>query len=699
MRTREESKDRNEGSMEDTIKIRKDKVKNIAIVFLSVMLVLTFFSNSILNRALPEVATAYVQYDTITEKVRGTGTVVADDPYKVVVKDTRTIESVAITVGDMVTKDQVLFYLEDAESEELKEKEAEVEAKEEELSKQVLDYMTSILSLDISNAAYQNIQNNNIASMAVYQSQIEASRQKVQSAQDTVDSLNRQILISSMDSEDDIDRDTELALATANRDSASKRMSEAQAQISSAEATIKSLGGSVETEGDGDGDGSSTGTTPQAGSLEVKALEAATAFNTAKTNYDTTKSTLVTKLASVTATTSADAQTQGITGDEPSSDNTETNEVQAQNTVTFVESDYFGADGLPIGTEALVSLQTFSQDNGASTEFDAMKGAYDAYLTAKAENETASKNLSDYNTAKSTLASAKSTLKNATSEYNSYQAKIDSLSKENTESAGDSSELQNSLKVSLADAETALADAKKEQEQLLKDISSELALSDMNDDIAKTEEELSELKEELEELKAELTDATILAPVEGTIISIDKTAGESTVPQEAVATIQVAGKGMSLSFSVTNAQAAKVNVGDKAELQNAWYYHDVMVTLTKIKPDPDDPGKKKLLEFTVEGSVASGESLSLSVGERSAEYEHVVPNSAVREDNKGKFILIIDEKSTPFGNRYKARRVDVEVLASDEINTAVLADLQGYEYVITTSNQPVEAGDQVRLNG
>ena len=50
--------------MEDTIKIRKDKIKNVAIVFLSGMLVLTFFSNSILNRALPEVATAYVQYNT-----------------------------------------------------------------------------------------------------------------------------------------------------------------------------------------------------------------------------------------------------------------------------------------------------------------------------------------------------------------------------------------------------------------------------------------------------------------------------------------------------------------------------------------------------------------------------------------------------------------------------------------------------------
>ena len=65
---------------ENMFQIRKDKIKNIAIVFLTVMLVLTFFSNSILNRALPEVATEYVTYDTITERVRGTGTVTAADP-------------------------------------------------------------------------------------------------------------------------------------------------------------------------------------------------------------------------------------------------------------------------------------------------------------------------------------------------------------------------------------------------------------------------------------------------------------------------------------------------------------------------------------------------------------------------------------------------------------------------------------------
>ena len=134
-------------------------------------------------------------------------------------------------------------------------------------------------------------------------------------------------------------------------------------------------------------------------------------------------------------------------------------------------------------------------------------------------------------------------------------------------------------------------------------------------------------------------------------------------------------------------------------MQNAWYYDDVQVVLSSIKPDPDNPAQKKLLMFNVTGeSVQAGQALSVSVGQRSSEYEFVVPNSAVREDNNGKFILIVESRSGPLNNRYIATRVDVDVLASDDTNTAISAALYGYEYVITTSTKPVEAGKQVRLN-
>ena len=193
--------------------------------------------------------------------------------------------------------------------------------------------------------------------------------------------------------------------------------------------------------------------------------------------------------------------------------------------------------------------------------------------------------------------------------------------------------------------------------------------------------------------------AAIKAPVAGTIVSLTYVAGETTKPEETAAVIQVDGKGFTLTISVTNEQAKKVQVGDVAELQNSWYYEDAQVILSAIKADPDNPGQKKLLVFNVTGaSIQNGQSLSISVGQRNSEYEFVVPNSAMREDNNGKFILIVESKSSPLGNRYIATRVDVEVLASDDNNTAISAPLYGYEYVITTSTKPVEAGKQVRLN-
>ena len=83
-------------------KKRREWVKNAAIIFLSVMLVLTFFSNTFMNYSLPEVAAQYVQSGTITAKIRGTGTVESGDPYNVKITETRTISSVLVKTGDKV---------------------------------------------------------------------------------------------------------------------------------------------------------------------------------------------------------------------------------------------------------------------------------------------------------------------------------------------------------------------------------------------------------------------------------------------------------------------------------------------------------------------------------------------------------------------------------------------------------------------
>ena len=125
---------------------RKDWIKNAAIIFLSVMLVLTFFSNTIMNYSLPEVATAMIEPGSINAKIRGTGNLTSDDPYKITIQESRTIASVAVKQGDVVEKDQVLFYLEDEDSQELEEA-------EKALDELILAYSSSILNGEISRSS------------------------------------------------------------------------------------------------------------------------------------------------------------------------------------------------------------------------------------------------------------------------------------------------------------------------------------------------------------------------------------------------------------------------------------------------------------------------------------------------------------------------------------------------------------------
>ena len=177
---------------EKDTKKRREWVKNAAIIFLTVMLILTFFSNTIMNYSLPEVATQYVQKGTITAKVRGTGNVEATDPYNVIVKETRVISAVAVKQGDAVEKDQVLYYLEDAESDELKKAEDELEELQ-------LAYMKGLFGNNVSSDVVSKVASGNTDGFGALQTKVtdmqnrlEAAKERVKECQDALDALNLQ---------------------------------------------------------------------------------------------------------------------------------------------------------------------------------------------------------------------------------------------------------------------------------------------------------------------------------------------------------------------------------------------------------------------------------------------------------------------------------------------------------------------------
>ena len=569
---------------------KREWIKNAVIVFLIVMLILTLFSNTIMNYSLPEVAAQYCYSGQITNKVRGNGVVETDDPYKVEFKESRVIESVAVREGDYVEKDAVLYYLEAGESEELKEAIKNLEDKK-------AAYEQKIISEAISREVTSAVNSGSIGSLESNQAKIEAAKTKVKNAQTRVDALTKQQEQYSNSSTSNISENKALKDAQDALKSWEDQNAKDQANLTSIEAE----------------------------------------YNLAKSN---------------------DADAQEKIDDATRAKNMA---LQHYNDVSDNDPD---TDGDGVG----------------DAEGD-LKKAEEALADANYEKTKTEKKVADlkpsYDGAAANAANSAQQVANYTQAVKDAQQALDNKTYD--------------ISTQLADAKTALERANKEYEELIDKLSKEYALDDMKKEIA-------DLQVEVEKLRSTSGGDTITAPVAGTILSMKYVAGETIEKGSEVAEIQKAGKGFRLTMNVTNDQAKYITIGDEAEVTNSWWYTDVHAKVSQIRPDKTNPSNGKIVVFELEGEdLTNGQNLTLTVGSRTANYENIVPSSAIQKDDKGKFIYRIEAKSTPLGNRYIAHRVDVEILAESENETAVSGDLSGWEYIITNASKPVEDGKQVRL--
>ncbi len=620
---------------ENTTK-RRDWIKNAMIVFLTVMLILTFFSNTIMNYSLPEVAVQNATSASITAKVRGTGTIEASDPYNVEIKESRVIASVAVKQGDTVEKGDVLFMLEDAESAELLEAQTQ-------LNTLRLEYEKAILSADSSSGLVDRVESGEITSSESKLAEIDSYNKKIERLGNSIESYNNRI--AEIDAElsklGDATVDTSgeqwaVNDAQANLDKATAGVGTAEEKLKAAQSVLESVNSGVT-------------------SAQEYAASCQTTVDEAQKKYDTLYFRFI------------------ELSQKPEADRTDTEKTELNQLDGEAGSVAAAKKALEEATEALAAAQQAVADAESTVEADRTK-AQNEVNTAQTEYNNA---VSHKQNCENALAEAQRNLSNkqATTPDNSRRDEL------NSERAD--------LSANLAKTTTSKTEAEADLQELLAGFSKEVDLLDMLNKI-------KEQEEKVEKLKANATGATIVAPVSGTIANVGYVAGETTTPDQPLAQIVMTEKGFTLSFSVTADQAKKISVGDVAEVQNSWYYSDLKATVSGFKADPSNP-QNRMVVFDIQGDVQAGQSLSLSVGQKSANYDVVVPNSAIREDNNGKFILIVESKSSPLGNRYFATRVDVEVLASDDTMSAVSGGLYGYESVITTSTKPVEAGKQVRL--
>ena len=573
---------------------RKDKIKNITIIFLLVMLILTFFSNTIMNYSLVEVSTQQVTSGQITSKVRGSGSVEASESYSVTIEETRKIATVNVKKDAEVATGDLLFTLEDTDSDEL-------DAAKKSLNEAQAAYESAVLTAGITVAERQSIEAGKGSSLTQKQNEIAAANQRVKDAQAAVDAAQASVdkIKAQIDAVSNSTADT-TAEEKAVLD-AEKKNSEAQDSLTSAESAYTPVKSAYDTAPSG-------------------LQSAQSAYDEAKTAYDNLPSTA----------TEADKQT-------------------AKTSVAIAE-----------------------------TKLKAAKATYDA------RKDDLNKVQGSYDSAKSAATDSKNALSNA-----NYNLSVKKLTGTNTAEANNLQAQLNTATAALTDANTALTSATNDQKKVTDKISGEVT-------IASAYKTMTDLQEEVAKLQAKSIGTEITSPISGTVTDIAVTAGTTVNANDVMMTIQPENKAYVLQFSVTENQAKKVRVGDTAEILNNWYGNDVSAVVSAIRKDPQNRSNSMII-CEMKGDVSVGDSYTLSIGEQSSNYDTIVPTSAIREDSNGKFILIIESKSTPLGNRYYARRVDVDVITSDDTKSAVTGALEGYEYVITTTTKPIKENEQVRL--
>lgn len=505
---------------------KREIIKNIAIIFLSVMLLLTFFSNTIMNYSLAEVTTDYIHSGPIKTQVRATGVLELEDPYNVTVTQSRVVASIAVQEGERVEKGDVLFYLEGEESDELITAQKDLDAAK-------IAYQKKIIESGLTRDDVVRIESGTDYSFAQHQTLLD----------------NEQIVIK---------------MAQADVDKWTAKVEELENQLKASQ-----NGGGVDT------------------SAEDKAVyNASVALNKAKE-----------ELANIDKTT------------DPTAYSAKEQEVNEK--------------------------QRILDDASAALEYKKSQGG-----------------------------------------------------------SGDSSGVSNEL----LSAKKALADSKKIYDDLVAGRDADKSKIMAKLDLMGQLNLIKESEEKVAKLKAESLGGEILAPVSGTVAQISVHSGEKTFADGPIAVISMDGDGYKMKTSVTVNSAQNIKAGDPVTVQNSWYFGDVVANLASVKTDKENPRDKKVLEFYVNGeNLEEGMSMTLVVGKQGSDYDFIVPNAAVREDSDGKFIYVIKSRSTPFGNRYIAKRVDVEVLAEDDKNKAVSGNIEGNEYILINASKPIESGDQVKL--
>lgn len=191
--------------------------------------------------------------------------------------------------------------------------------------------------------------------------------------------------------------------------------------------------------------------------------------------------------------------------------------------------------------------------------------------------------------------------------------------------------------------------------------------------------------------------ATLYASAGGEVITINAKLGEALSTSTPALTLSDDAKGLSLIVTVDSDDASLIQVGAQSEVVVDEQYEECLIE--SIAPSADENGKYDVALSIPKGIGSIGLRASMRYHSKSVSYDTLIPLTALREDGAGKFVYMIESRSGSLGDTLIVKRVDVQVLDSDQTRAAVQASLTQRDVLVLRSERPLSDGDRIRLKG
>ncbi len=244
--------------------------------------------------------------------------------------------------------------------------------------------------------------------------------------------------------------------------------------------------------------------------------------------------------------------------------------------------------------------------------------------------------------------------------------------------------------------------AKLKYENANNDLEKQLEKSDREKENREREIELMKLdissaEIEIEELKKMIKNCTVIATSDGTIKEINFKEGMVANNSKPLYVLDSPDKGFEATVTVNNEESQYLETGDSVQVFLKSGNSGALNGEIKSIKDAENTGKKLVTVGLEDDNLKGGETVEFYMKKPIGSYKYLVPRQALRTDEKGKFVFILEERQGPLGKEYYVVRNGVTEGDSDNNNVGIFSGLMGGERIIVRSSKPISEGSLVTI--